>query len=169
MQKRCALVTDKTTNYLHYSMQEHYIITRIMPCAWREIDFCLLGWEIHGGCSKYLKITVPQNCPQSFHEPFGLFCAPAESGQRIILCARKRHLQEDCFKNEEVKWKHLPESFYRLPDNGNTRWKAFAVATVQNKLDHFGPRWDPGTLAFRQPFVNLPRTLLPVKMWQVQY
>ena len=32
------------------------------------------------------------------------------------------------------------------------------MATLQDKLNHFGPRWDPGRLAFPQPFANLRRT-----------
>ena len=34
-------------------------------------------------------------------------------------------------------------------------WRVFEVATLEDKLDHFGPGWDPGRIS---PFANLPGT-----------
>jgi hypothetical protein len=99
--------------------------------------------------------------------PFANLSRPSRIGtgnyDHVFVCIfRNKGLQEDCIKTR--KWKHLPKAFYRVPDNGHTSWKdfegflmVFAVATLQDKLDHFGPSWDPGRLAFRQPSANLSR------------
>ena len=85
-----------------------------------------------------------------FREP----CPPQQNRDReydhVFACIfRTEGLHEDYFGNiaskiiQTRKWKHSPKSFYTMPDSGNT--------------SEGGPRWDPGRLAFRQPFANLSR------------
>jgi hypothetical protein len=111
--------------------------------------------NICGGCSNLWYPKAALTPP---------FRAPAESGQGIMItfsCAYfgikiDRRIVLKTLKN---KWKHLPKSFYRLP-MVKRLWRVFAVATLQNKLDHFGPWWEPGRLAFRQPFADVS----PIKL-----
>ena len=142
------------------------------------------GWEYIIKLSLYslFNIMIPRNCPfAALSRTFRALSRPSRIGigkwyHVFVWICRTKGLYGDRIGNityisnaeveafDKVVFQIAPQRKHKVKQ----LWRGFEAATWQDKLDHFGPGWDPGRLAFRQPFANLPEPFAdfsPTKMF----
>ena len=130
----CIYINIHTYTYVHiyiyiYIYIHRYIYTYIYIHIYIYVCIYICIW-LYGGCSKLWYPKTALTLP--FREPFAPLRAPAESGQDgtgnimiMFSCAYFVKTNMGGLYLKTRKWKHSPNSFYRLPDNGNTSCKDF--------------------------------------------
>ena len=130
-----------------------------------------------------------QSCPSPrFHEPFAPFSTLSHPTR--IGTGRCYHVYSCAYFGPRVymgiaKEKEL-EAFDKVvlqitrqrKHKLKQLWRVFEVATLEDKLDHFGPGWDPGRIrlspTFREPFADFSPTrmklmlhdrMTPIPIW----